>query len=380
MIRLLPTERPGERPVTDAVAPRARGHTGSSQQGVTKLTADGETSLVAQELTREVVHMEPLEELTDELAALHRGQGVRTGDIHRLIGPALMAALQLEDPLSPVQARDYLISGLVAGIRTLPPRQATVFEFASGLKSAEPTMAARLDRAASELDRDTRTLRRWLEKANVGVAIYLMRNHGHAEVEASGHPRRDDWYIESMWVEADLRARQPVFRIQKSLFPTVGGATQLTEPISLPPHPAESLGDISVAISGGARLIEVRRSGPSLWMTQLSLPAPMRVGEIVTFGLECTLPARDWMAPMSVFTPIRPTREFRCTVHFGSPMVAKRAWILRNALPNFFGVEPMTPLAEEIDLAADVPVDVRFTNPLPGLTSGIQWAWADDAP
>lgn len=335
-----------------------------------------ETALAADTKPRHSV-LVAIQELTAELAALHRGQGVRDGDIHRLVGPALIATLRLEEPISPVQARDHLIASLVAAVRTLPPRQATVFEFASGLKSPEPTMAARLDQAATALDRDTRTLRRWLEKANVGVAIYLLRNHDHAEVEASGHPRRDDWYIESMWMEADLRDQRPIFRVRKTLFPTVGGAVEITEPISLPPHSEESVGDIVVQVEGDGRLAEIHRHGPSLWMARISLFAPMRVGELVTYTVDCTLPARAWMAPMAVFTPVRATREFRCTVHFGSPSVAHRAWILRSALPNFFGVEPMAPHAEEATTDEFGSIDVRFANPLPGLTCGLQWTWAD---
>lgn len=186
-----------------------------------------------------------------EIAALHRGRGLRRPDLH--IGPGLHAALQLEPRASLDEVRDHLVAALRASATSLPKDLQLVFLNAAALTASDRSLGGRLSHAAAALDRDPRTIRRRLAQANVGVATALVR--GTRRPVEMGNA----WFIQEFEAITDLRGERPVLTARKIAVPTLGGVHLVKEGFGLPRTSPDRPDPQIRVVEGGARRIDQSR-------------------------------------------------------------------------------------------------------------------------
>lgn len=307
--------------------------------------------------------------LERELALLQRGRGLRAPELAAHVGPALRAALHLEDTASAAEVRDRVVAALRSAGSELPPDLRLTFLSACALEAAESGLLERLTGAGRLLDRDLRTVRRRLTQANTAVAVKLARG--------ARPPLATDeaWYIEAMDSRMDFSSSEPYIRGRKTIVPTTSGLTRLSERISLPSTPGIGSPTPTIEVFEGGQLVEVRHQG-SVWWYDIVLAKPFETGVPQTIGVAIRLPSRESMAPIAVMTPIRPCRLFTQRVDFGNPSVCDQVWLVDGEYP--------TELAEPPDASPDIPlgddsvVVTSFSGLRAGLSYGIRWRWAND--
>lgn len=304
--------------------------------------------------------------LERELAALHRGRGLRRPAL--AIGPVLRETLHL-DPQSPADVmRDNLVAALRASAQSLPGDLRTVFLIASGLEAADPLLGDRIERAGAELQRDGRTVRRRLAEANRGVATTLLRgSRGRGETGNA-------WYIEEFDAETDLRGPHPILHARKLAVPTQGGLTVADEQFSMPP-PHPDAPEPTIRVTQGGDLAYFAREGERVWRYGVRLDQTTEAGVAQAIGIEITIDSREWLLPYTVFSAYRPTRALRTTVHFGEPPVGRRVWELHGVYPLRLLDEEPAATDLEFDLSENTTISREFFGLQLGLAYGIRWLW-----
>lgn len=310
--------------------------------------------------------MDDVSDLAEEIAALHRGRGLRRTSLP--LGPRLRAALHLDVSVGQVEAQDRVVAALRASASTLPQDLQTVILIASALTSSEPLLGDRLARAGNELDRDARTIRRRLAEANLGVATMLAR--GSQRPVAMGHA----WYIEEFASVTDLRSDRPILVARKLVIPTLGGVAQVTEQFGMA-QPRPGGPEPEVEVLRGGELLRVKRHGTNVWDYDVRLTEPTQVGKSVVLEVKVVVPSRDWLVPYSVFTPYKPCRLMEATTHFGSPPAADLAWELPGVIP--MQALGDAPLGRTYDPAQQPTVELAFEGLVTGLSYGIAWRWRE---
>lgn len=307
--------------------------------------------------------------LEQELALLQRGRGLRAPELSAHVGPALRAALHLEDTASSIEVRDRLVAALRSAGSELPADLRLAFLSACALEGAESGLLERLRKAGELLDRDLRTVRRRLAQANTAVAAILAR--GARPLLSTD----EAWYIEAMDSRIEFDANGPCIRGRKTIVPTVVGLTRLSERISLPSTPGIGSPTPTIEVFEGGQLAEVRHQG-SVWWYDILLATPFEAGVPQTIGVAIRLPSRELMVPIAVMTPIRPCRLFTQHVDFGSPPVCDHVWLVDGEYPTELAEPPAE--STRIYLGQDSAVVTSFSGLRAGLSYGIRWRWADE--
>lgn len=305
-----------------------------------------------------------LEQLAAELAALHRGRGLRRPAIDP--GPALREALRLTPDDDPVAARQRLVGVFKAATAAMSPDLRVVFLHASAISCGDATLRDRLTRVATVIDRDTRTVRRRLLQANLAVAGYLL--HG-----ARPPAPAESWFVESMRSIMDLRGPRPVQTTYRTVCPTHRGVTVFRDRFGIP-HPADSPVRPYLRVVAGGELASLEQQSASLWGLEVRLDHEVAVGESHEIGIEVTLPDREAIRPYTVAIPLGPTRSFTATVHFGDPPAASQAWEIDGLPPA--ALDDGFPSGRIFDPATAPDITVEFGGLQLGLAYGLGWSWA----
>lgn len=310
--------------------------------------------------------MDDVAVVTAEIAALHRGRGLRRPDLH--IGPGLHAALQLEPRASLDEVRDHLVAALRASATSLPKDLQLVFLNAAALTASDRSLGGRLSHAAAALDRDPRTIRRRLAQANVGVATALVR--GTRRPVEMGNA----WFIQEFEAITDLRGERPVLTARKIAVPTLGGVHLVKEGFGLP-RTSPDRPDPQIRVVEGGHVESISREGESVWSFLVRLDRPTEAGVAREVVLEVTVDSRDGLTPYTAYSAYRACRLVTTTVYFPLDEPPSQVWCHDGVVP--------VRLADESPAATDrlvVPdengcVTASFPSPQLGLTYGLHWRW-----
>ncbi len=309
--------------------------------------------------------MDPeLERLANDLAALHRGRGLRRPTIEP--GPALREALQLSQVEDPVAVRRRLVREFKAATASIAPDLRVVFLHACAISCQDATLRDRLARVAEVIDRDQRTVRRRLVQANLGVAGYLQHR---ARDPSSTEPLR----VESMRSIMDLRGPAPVQTTYRTVRAAQPGITSFRDRFGIPHPPGRPL-EPQLRVVAGGELEVLEQQSASVWGLQVRLDHVLDAEELHEIGIEVTIPDRDLIRPYTVAVPLGPTRAFTATVHFGEPPAATRAWAVDGLLPA--ALDDGVPTSRTFDPETTPDVTVDFTRLQLGLAYGLAWTWA----
>ena len=110
--------------------------------------------------------------LIEQLAALHRGRGVRRAQLGGWLTDPLRQALGISDGMLEAELVRRTFASLKDATRGLPEDLRVVFLVASGIASSERLLTERLAQAADHLDRGERTVQRRLEKNCFSARIW----------------------------------------------------------------------------------------------------------------------------------------------------------------------------------------------------------------
>lgn len=108
-----------------------------------------------------------MSELASELRNLRKGRGVMAGDLPKRIGPALRLRAGISAADAPPEAKDRLMAYLNGLTAALPEDLGQIFSVVLGLRQDTQSqfLEGRLQWLASELGRDTRTIKRRFDEA-----------------------------------------------------------------------------------------------------------------------------------------------------------------------------------------------------------------------
>lgn len=303
--------------------------------------------------------MEP-DHLVADLARLHRGRGLRSPDLDKVLGPTLRTMLGIDDKHPGPQA---VLEQLQAAIASLPEDLQVVFLHGLGVRSSEHFLRERVAAAGSILHVTPRTVRRRLAEANTLVARAL---RDPALTGARALPVR---HLNHQ-VTTDLR--RPVIRLAsaKTVFRRRPGEIVLMERFGVPGNRGSGQPPLSV---GGAELVGLEPTSGSIWEARVRLPAA-DAGTTTTFSITIEQPDTILLSPFTVVVPMQLLNQCSITVLFGDAHPVSNVREVRDALPVTL-YEPPVPGGSR---PGTVPPSVTMTvdRPQLGLAFGYAWAWA----
>lgn len=124
-------------------------------------------------------------DLSRDVRLLARGRGLANPHLLRHVGPQLRQVCRIADDEPPHIARVKLVDALTEAVTPLPRDLNLIARaaFALGEDNRERFLQGRLRRCSAELDRDPRTIRRWLDEATHLIAERLLLHHDAAAAE-----------------------------------------------------------------------------------------------------------------------------------------------------------------------------------------------------
>lgn len=308
-------------------------------------------------------------QLVRELQRLRRGHGVRRPKPETWIGPELRGLLDSAyGPADGEQLRENLIDLLRQASEVLTGVHKPLFQAALGAAELDGLLTDRLGHMAAHLDRDQRTLQRWLLGCDQLVAERLEQDEQMRQAEAQ--VMRRGWTLERFEGFIHFDRPQPEYLTRRTihvLSPTLDAITDL---FSLPEE-VDRCAAIEVEAVSGCRLNHVERPSHSLWQMHLDLPRVLRRGERWELATRVRLASRELSPSHSVMAPARPCEAFDLQVYVGD-----------SGAHDFRALEaiPLVVLTESASTGTPVtPVDgvVPFSarNLTPGLAYGLRWRW-----
>lgn len=320
---------------------------------------------------------DPVEQLDRELSALCRGRGLQDPKILDRVGPTVREALGIRYSDDAAEQRRQLLVGLYEASRSLPQDLRTVFIHAMGFDPASAAyIGDRLKTVGSRLDRHARSVRRRLTQARRHLAEDLASRLGRAA--STNRYVGTGWRVESL--HALLRLDLPAPRLTESreIIATDAGLNNITANVSLrssPPPAAPPL--LDVVAEEGCTVASSEQVSASHWRYELTLPSPLQLGERHRYAVTFITSSLRYFRPFYVLEPFRDVRTFSAEVHFGSPPVARHAWLLDGVPPAVIEDSPAT--APDFDTKTSSVIRVEFDWARPGLCYGLHWDWSDGA-
>lgn len=308
--------------------------------------------------------------LIRELKELHRGRGVRRPHVGDWLGPGLAGAIHLTPATSDEDARTALVVLLTRMLRPFPQDLTLLFRTASGIADDAPFLEDRLRALEGPLQRGPRALRRHLRQAEQLLADAILQEFGtrNDPNEARG------W----QWVTQDLElalGEDAVLDFRRTLQALDDHQKYLSESFFISGISGRDGVGIEIEAVDGVELLAVDDSVLGRWDLSLRLPHEARRGQELSTHVRVRLSRARVLNPYLALAPVRPTRHAGVTVHFGTPPVARRAWIIDGIFPVAVTLDD--PARRYLDLAASPDVAVSFANPQIGLAYGIGWQWPD---
>jgi hypothetical protein len=313
------------------------------------------------------------EEMYEELVQLRRGQGLYAPDLHARIGPRLRAVCGIEQRTSAGEARQRLVTRIVAGLATLAPDLRLAVQSAYGLPPASQSrfLRERMEWLGRELARDARTAVRRVEAGLRLLAESLATNAPATPPDAANPYAPEGWYVESLRSTLLLHVTPVQLLEVRRVTATQGGLRRIAVSWSVP-VPPEPLGDaLRVELLYGGELVrDESLSAPAYWSGWINLPRPLGVGERHEYQVQVTAPGRH-LRPYYVHSPLRRCDEFELRAKFDPLVPPQRVWQV-DGVPSLL-VDEERPVGDELETDPAGEVVSRFRNLRQGLNYGLVW-------
>lgn len=304
--------------------------------------------------------------LVAELKELHPGRGVRRPDVRSWLGENLQRFAGVTPEVSDEDARMALVALLGRHLARFPADLRQLFRVASGIAADQPFLEDRLAAYGKSAERSTRALRRHLRQAEQLIADSLLQEFD----TQTGSLESRGW----QWVSHDFDlalSDGAVLTLDRVLLALADHQKFVQESFFVA-GPWSADDRLEVEALSGARLVVADGSISGRWDLILELPHELKRGQELQIVLRVTLSRARALGPFLALAPLRPSRSVRTSVHFGTPPVADRAWLIEAELP--MSVTLSDPSRRLLDLTHP-NVSVTFANPRVGLAYGIGWEW-----
>ncbi|WP_088317368.1 hypothetical protein [Kineosporia sp. R_H_3] len=310
--------------------------------------------------------------LTRDLMALRKGRALQSPGLVSRLGPALVAALDLDLALPETELRRLAQSGIVEAAQALAGdlREAVLVSLAVDGWTNVPLLTDRIDAIATAMDRDARTARRRLDAATRQLADALVSRQ-------SGEPGNPfaptGWYVESLAATMRLDSASARLTEDRVIVADADGLDTVTATLSVQALEPGTLPELGIVAEAGCRIRGAHRVSESHWRYELALPRPLRAGERHRYVVSFTAD-RDRMRPHYVLIPLRRTRRFSAEIRFADADAVALAWRLDGVPPAV--LEDAHPTTRTLTPDDTGVIRVRFEQVVQGLCYGVQWRWA----
>lgn len=318
-------------------------------------------------------------DLVAELKTLRKGRGIQAPHILDRTGPALRAICAITEYDDAASVRQKVAARLRDLSAQLSPDLRIAVTAAFGLDETlhTPFYKDRLRWAESELERNTRTVRRRIDDAIVQLAELAV--HRLAPGGPAPHPTpRSRWYNAEIRQALVLDHAAPEALEQRRIVAAEDGLAELdlaltvsAPDLSTPGAPTDVPIDVAIDVIYGGRLLARRMESSDRIGYGLLLPRPLRLGEEHEFAL-WTRAGRE-LAPHFVCVPRH--RCDRCEVRVRFAEDHPPAHLER--LAGVFQRDIADPkcAAEPARLDPCGEVRERFADLTPGLAYGVRWSF-----
>lgn len=310
--------------------------------------------------------------LVSELQRLRRGRGVRRPKPESWIGPELRALVESTyGSAAGEQLRDSLIDLLRDASAVLTGELLPLYQAALGATDLEGLLTHRLELMTRRLQRDPRTLQRWLHQCDQLIAARLEADEQLRQAEAQVMQR--GWTLARFDAQIRLDLPRPEYITRRTIHVTSQTLDKVTDLFSLPEEFAETAAGLEVEALAGCSLDGISHPTPSLWQLHLMLPRALRRGERWDVSTRLRLPSRAYASNHSVMAPARPCEAFDLRVEVGDSGA--------HEFRALSGI-PLVVLGERGAVGTPVEVEkgtVTFSarHLTPGLAYGLRWSWPD---
>ncbi|HMR47747.1 MAG TPA: hypothetical protein PKE40_00740 [Arachnia sp.] len=277
---------------------------------------------------------------------------------------ALLEALGIS-PSAPTEAvREYVRSRLLRAADRLRPQECgTAFKIVAGLCEGYPDDTdGRLRKAADEIGRSDRTVRRYYDEAAKQIPALLDR------VRERSVSQEVDYAFVYARTRVDLREETPYIVNERTISVRSDWIDHVDEQLVLPNFTGDML---DIRALEGCRVESVAKSDHGAWRFRLVFPRALRAGERHAFATSIKLPSRDTLAPVAGFAPRNTSYDALLELRFG----ARRPAVLER-----FVASPLaeTPLRSELIKPVEARHDFLFRQMQAGFWHGVRWRWDGD--
>lgn len=307
--------------------------------------------------------------LTAQLRALHQGRGLRRPNVRSWVGADLQQAADLAPDGTDQQARAALVTLLSRHLEKVPSDLALIFRAATSISDDAPLLGARLSNLEESLQRSGRVLRRRLRTVEGMLAESICDEATH-----STDADQETWH----WINHDMHLRlgtAATFELRRTLRVLTDNPVLVNDGFVIPNATGVEAA-WEVAVIDGFEDCIIHAEVPGRWDMELRLPAGLRRGQELPTALRFTASNARTLEPYFVSAPLRTVRQLSVTVDFGSPLVAREAWLIRDGMPYSMKLADLK--REPIDLTATTRASIQVTQPRAGYVYGVGWNWLDD--
>lgn len=305
------------------------------------------------------------EQLQRELQGLQRGRGVARPHVRTWAGPLLRELLQDTPDKDEETLRTELASRLVDAAMALPTDLRYLFLVAAGIESDEPLLTQRLSGAGHVLDRDARTLSRYLRKAEALLASLLIQSDGEQDQPYDSGA----WTTTRLSLDIDLTRPQPLASLTQVVRSLRSDQTEFRHTVAVAEAPPPG-SHPRVAARSGCRLERLEALSERSWVAVFAVP-PIARGRSLQVQFDVQFPNRGSLLPFAAFAPIRPCASFDVRVALGDPPPTTDVWRVDAVPPPLVTDRPRD--TQPLTLDAGVG-SASFTALRPGFAYGIAWS------
>ncbi|MGE5156005.1 MAG: hypothetical protein ACM3JP_00730 [Betaproteobacteria bacterium] len=308
--------------------------------------------------------------LADELSHLRKGAAMRHPRLLTRLGPQTRHVFGISTGDNVATARHKVERRVRAVLTNQPDDLRTAVLVALAL-SSEAHHARLIDRQrwlATRNYYDVRTARRRIDAA----FAYLVDALVEADQQATrSHPGDDGWTVQRFSATLRLDAGGPQLREQRKVLVTADVLDAIICKLSVPsPGTGCPPAEVAARAESGGTITQTTRVSASHFEFRLSLPHPLRRGDIHEYTVVFSLPEGHLMRPHYLYNPLLPCDEFEVTVQFDPHARPTRLWRL--------GGVPMRMVdddcgGDELELPDDGRLQLTFREPRPGFAYGVKW-------
>jgi hypothetical protein len=305
------------------------------------------------------------EQVLPELQRLIRGRGLRAGNAHHRVGPALTTLANVAQSDSSVQVNRKLIQVLTEAASRLPDDLQVAALTALGLHGPAETqyLQDRLSWLAETTEMSERTTRR-----RATTALRLLSEQLD-ELVKDARPQQG-WHVSSLRVLLRMDV-DPLQLVEDRVI--VASADNLSEieiRLSAPASRHQIDTPAAATILYGGEITRTEHITSSHHKYTVRLPTPLRAGEKHEYGTRFTGFPRALTPPFCVMTPLRPCERFTVRVRFGAN-IPSRIWRLDGIPPR--AIEDFEPADALLTADRLGEVSLEFSRLHQGLSYGVRW-------